>query len=86
MDDYLVVSGRSGPYLAGRGFVWIDLQDGLALGGFYSAHRQAVNTSMRTPPAWMITGDDQVAWLQVRDNTCRVGRDPLGCHIRLTRE
>jgi uncharacterized protein YecT (DUF1311 family) len=36
--------------------------------------------------AWMITGDDQVAWLQVRDNTCRVGGDPLGCRIRLTRE
>jgi hypothetical protein len=32
---YLMVSGRSGPYLAGRGFIWIDLQDGIALGGFY---------------------------------------------------
>jgi hypothetical protein len=31
---YLTVSGRSGPYLAGRGFVWIDMQDGIALGGF----------------------------------------------------
>jgi hypothetical protein len=32
---YLVVSGANGPYLAGRGFVWIDLQDGLGLGGFF---------------------------------------------------
>jgi len=32
---YLLVSGRSGPYLAGRGFMWIDLMDGTALGGFY---------------------------------------------------
>jgi hypothetical protein len=36
--------------------------------------------------AWMITGGDQAAWLQVRENTCRVGPDPLGCRIRLTRE
>ncbi|MGO9405192.1 MAG: hypothetical protein ACLPVW_17145 [Terriglobales bacterium] len=32
---YVMVSGRSGPYLAGRGFMWIDMQDGIALGGFY---------------------------------------------------
>ncbi len=32
---YLMVSGRSGPYLAGRGFMWIDMQEGIALGGFY---------------------------------------------------
>lgn len=32
---YMLVSGRNGPYLAGRGFMWIDLQDGIALGGFY---------------------------------------------------
>jgi uncharacterized protein YecT (DUF1311 family) len=32
---YVTVSGRSGPYLAGRGFVWIDTQDGIVLGGFY---------------------------------------------------
>jgi hypothetical protein len=31
-------------------------------------------------------GEDQVAWIQVRDSTCRVGPDPLGCRIRLTRE
>ena len=32
---YVIVSGQSGPYLLGRGFVWIDMQDGIALGGFY---------------------------------------------------
>jgi hypothetical protein len=32
---YLTVSGMNGPYLAGRGFIWIDLQDGIVLGGFY---------------------------------------------------
>jgi hypothetical protein len=32
---YLTIAGRMGPYLGGRGFVWIDLQDGIALGGFY---------------------------------------------------
>jgi len=36
--------------------------------------------------AWMITGDDQVAWIQVRDTTCGGVLDPLGCHIRMTRE
>lgn len=32
---YFVVSGSNGPYLKGRGFIWIDMQDGIALGGFY---------------------------------------------------
>lgn len=35
--------------------------------------------------AWMISGPTQVAWIQFRENTCRVGPDPLGCRIRLTR-
>lgn len=32
---YLIVSGRNGPYLDGRGLIWIDLQQGIGLGGFY---------------------------------------------------
>ncbi|HEX3968575.1 MAG TPA: hypothetical protein VHW70_11455 [Edaphobacter sp.] len=32
---YLTLSGLSGPYLAGRAFLWIDMQDGIGLGGFY---------------------------------------------------
>jgi uncharacterized protein YecT (DUF1311 family) len=35
--------------------------------------------------AWMI-GQDQVAWIAMRDDTCRVGPDPLGCRIRVSRE
>jgi hypothetical protein len=180
---YLLVSGHSGPYLLGRGFIWFDLKDGIALGGFYfhptnGEPTPAVNifsrqvkeelltlgqlppafaedlsqwsAESRVPPvttryfingenrkillehdedycgavaggagrpageceqmnadaadidmnaayyleqtnhatnatAWMITGEDQVAWLRVRDNTCRIGFDPLRCHIRITR-
>jgi hypothetical protein len=32
---YVMVSGDAGPYLAGRGFMWIDMQDGIAMGGFF---------------------------------------------------
>lgn len=32
---YVVVSGYSGPYLRGRGFLWFDTQQGVALGAFY---------------------------------------------------
>jgi len=180
---YVTISGRNGPYLMGRGFLWFDLQDGIALGGFYFRptngeptptftifSRQVKEESLglsqlppafvydmnrwsgesRIPPittryfisglnkkillehdedycapvdratrppesvcepmnaeaadidltaayylnqthhatngtAWMITGQDQVAWLQIRDNTCRVGPDPLRCRILMTR-
>ncbi len=34
-NRYLLLSGERGPYLGGRGFLWIDLVDGLGLGGFY---------------------------------------------------
>ena len=32
---YVAVYGRRGPYLAGRGFLWFDMQEGIALGAFY---------------------------------------------------
>jgi len=181
---YLMLSGQSGPYLGGRGFLWIDMQDGIALGGFYFHptngeptpsvvifSRQVKedplaqsdlppafvsdliqwSTTSRVPPittryfitgsnrrillehdedyclradgttappesgclqmnadaadidmntasylyqthyatnatAWMINDPDQIAWLQVRTNTCGIGPDPLGCRIRMTRE
>jgi uncharacterized protein YecT (DUF1311 family) len=181
---YLTLAGQSGPYLSGRGFLWLDLQDGLVLGGFYfyptngeptptvnifsrqvkeeplalsqlppafvedlnqwSLHSRVPPVTTRyfltgsnrkillehdedfcapadastAPPekwcqemnataadldltaayyleqtrhatnatAWMITGQDQAAWLLFRDNTCSSGPDPLACHIRLTRE
>jgi hypothetical protein len=182
---YILLSGLSGTHHDGRGFLWIDMQDGIGLGGFYFHpnngeptpsvvifSRQVVkedylrlsqlppafiddliqwSTVSRVPPvttryfitgsskrillehnedycrfadgttappasgceqmnadaadidmnaasyldqthhatnatAWMITGADQAAWLQVRENTCRTGPDPLGCHIRMTHE
>jgi uncharacterized protein YecT (DUF1311 family) len=171
-------------YLAGRGFLWIDLQDGIVLGGFYfhptngeptptlTVFSKQVNeetlaisqlppafaedlwqwsAQSRIPPittryfitaanekillehdedycapvgggqpfpqvscqqmnadaadidlaaayyleqtnfatngtAWMINSPEQVAWIQVRDSTCRIGPDPLGCRIVITRE
>ncbi len=181
---YVIVSSWSEPYLKGRGFMWIDLQEGIALAGFYFHptngeptptvtvfSRQVKEDSLKmsqlppafaealslwsaesgVPPvvtryfigdsnqkillehdedycapgnvataapaddcdqmnadaadidlnaayyldqtnhatnatAWMIVGDDQVAWVQFRDNTCRVGPDRLRCRIRMTRE
>jgi uncharacterized protein YecT (DUF1311 family) len=181
---YVVVSGNSGPYLRGRGFVWIDTQDGIALAAFYFHptngeptptvtvfSRQVKEESLKmsqlppafaealsqwaadssVPPvttryfiggsnrkillehdedyctptnaagasapddceqmnadaadidltaayyldqtnhatnatAWMIVGEDQVAWVQLRDNTCRMGPDRLRCRTRMTRE
>ena len=180
---YVVISGQSGPYLAGRGFLWLDMQDGIALGGFYFHPTNGEPTpsvvifsrqvkekflsmselppafaedlvqwsrESRVPPlttryfitgsnkrillehdedycasqertsappddsclqmtadaadidmtaasyldqthyatnatAWMLD-PEQVAWIQVRDHTCGVGPDPLGCHIRMTHE
>ena len=32
---YVTVSGQMGTYLAGRGFVWVDMQEGIVLGGFF---------------------------------------------------
>lgn len=32
---YLMISGSNGRYLAGRGFMWFDLQNGVVLGVFY---------------------------------------------------
>jgi hypothetical protein len=187
---YLIVSGSNGPYLAGRGFIWIDMQEGIGLGGFYfhptngeptpivAVFSRQVRTQERSigisqlpaafagdlqlwskglrvpflttsylltvsnkrillehdedycapagvmpsqPPAtpsdaceridadaadidmeaasylkqvnyatnataWMIADPAQVAWIAVRENTCRVGPDPLRCRIRMTRE
>jgi hypothetical protein len=32
---YVMLSGHMGPFLAGKGFLWIDMQEGIGLGGFY---------------------------------------------------
>ena len=34
-NRYVYLSGQMGPYLAGRGFLWLDLQEGIGLGGFF---------------------------------------------------
>ena len=36
--------------------------------------------------AWMITDPDQTIWIGTRDRTCGGVMDPLGCHVRMTRE
>lgn len=179
---YVMVSGHMGTHHSGRGFLWIDMQDGIGLGGFYfhptngeptptvnifskqvqkemlldwsefpAAFAQDVVAWEQTddvPPlttryfitgsnkkillehdedycapssgqeyndcdrmnadaadmdmvaasyleqthhvtnatAWMITDPDQVAWLQVRSNSCGSVLDPLGCRITMARE
>jgi uncharacterized protein YecT (DUF1311 family) len=181
---YVMVSGSAGPNVWGRGFMWIDMQTGIALGGFYFHPTNGEPTPTLTifskqvkekslemsqlPPAfaedlnqWFgpahispvtiryfitgnnekillahdedfcaplpgaatpdedtceqmnadaadddmtgayyleqtdhipnatertITGEEQVAWIQIRDTTCGAFVDPLGCHIRMTRE
>lgn len=35
---------------------------------------------------WMALGEDQVTWIQVRDNTCGGVIDPTGCRIRMAHE
>ncbi|MGO8793214.1 MAG: hypothetical protein ACLQLC_00190 [Candidatus Sulfotelmatobacter sp.] len=32
---YLTLFANQGPYLGGRGFIWLDMKDGIALAGFY---------------------------------------------------
>jgi len=186
-NRYVLLSGERGPYLGGRGFIWIDMQDGIVLGGFFfrptngeptptlAAFSRQIKTKDRSisisqlpsafqddliqwstqsgvspvttryfltgndkrillehtedycaagpdpnsvPPApdqcsemnadaaevdmkaayyleqvnyatnataWMINGEDQVAWIAIRDRTC-VGPNPLPCRIRMTRQ
>lgn len=72
---YLLVSGTGGPYLGGRAFLWVDLQEGIGLGGFwfhptngeptpslviFSRQVKAQQLSLgELPPAF---GDDLYAW------------------------
>jgi hypothetical protein len=34
-NRYVLLAGERGPYLGGRGFIWIDMEDGVVLGGFF---------------------------------------------------
>jgi len=179
---YVMLSGHQGPYLSGKAFLWIDMQEGIGLGAFYfhpsnGEPTPVVNVFSRQvtkemllemsemPPAfaqdlaawehadrvpdlttryfitgsnkkillehdedycmptsgpgyndcdqmnadasdkdmdaasyleqthhvtnataWMINDPDQEIWIGVRDRTCGGVLDPLGCHIRMTRE
>jgi uncharacterized protein YecT (DUF1311 family) len=180
---YMMVSGTGGQSSPGRGFMWIDLQDGIALGGFFfrpsngepsptltifskQIKGKYLNMSQlpvafaedvkqwakaaqvpyvepryfitdagykivlehdedycdplggSAPPinvcqqmnsdaadadlaaayyvkqtdhipnatARLIYDNEQITWIGERDNTCRVGPSPLGCHIRMTQE
>ena len=58
-----------------------DAADADMNGAYFMAqtHNQANAT------AWML-GPDQVAWLSLREQSCRVGPDRLGCRIHITRE
>jgi len=74
---YVLISGKMGPHHAGRGFVWIDMQDGIGLGGFYfrpnngeptptvtvfsKQVKQETIGSSELPPAFM---EDLSAWSQ----------------------
>lgn len=75
---FVTVTGLQGPYLRGRGFLWFDLQEGVALGGFYFAptngeptptltifSRQLTQTSLalgQLPPAFV---EDLIQWSAV---------------------
>ena len=182
---YFMISGQNGPYLSGKGFIWIDMQDGVGLGGFYfhptngeptpsvnifsrQIKKEDVLALSELPPAfaedlaqwtaaarvspvttryfitgsdkkillehdedfcsptdgtvaragdvceqmnadaadldmnaayyldqvhhatnataWMITGADQVAFIEVRNRSCGGVLYPLGCRIRMTRQ
>jgi uncharacterized protein YecT (DUF1311 family) len=54
---YLTVSGEQGPYLHGRGFVWFDLQEGIAMGGFYFTPTNGEPTPTLTIYSKQLAGD-----------------------------
>ncbi|HXA57052.1 MAG TPA: hypothetical protein VNU84_06410 [Candidatus Acidoferrum sp.] len=181
---YFLISGKMGPYLVGKGFLWVDTQTGIGLGGFYfhptngeptpvlnvfsKQVKEKVLEMGQLPPAfaldvsqwtndnhvnpvltryfisgrnekillahdedfcrpadgifvpsfddcekmdadasdldmsaayyleqvhhatnataWMIEPQEQIIFVRDRDQACRIARDPLACHVRMTRE
>ncbi|HVI07733.1 MAG TPA: hypothetical protein VND65_05515 [Candidatus Binatia bacterium] len=71
---YVEISGRSGPYLQGHGFVWIDMQDGLALCGFYFHPTNGEPTPTVT-----------VFSRQIKEDTIRMSQLPPAFAEQLTR-
>lgn len=62
---YLLVPGASGPYLRGRAFVWLDLQEGIGLAGFY------FHPTNGEPTPTLV-----VASRQVKEQTLEMGQLP----------
>ena len=75
---YVTVSGLQGPYLRGRGFMWFDLQDGVALGAFFFApingepsptltvfSRQIAQTELSLTQLPRAFADDMSQWIAV---------------------
>jgi len=183
-DRYVLISGKQGPYLHGMGFVWFDLQTGIALGGFYfhpvngeptptlaifskqlqdhslgmsqmplafaedlsqwvatsgarwvspryfipengkkyvllhdedfcdhpanapappadtcqqlnaeaaeadmdAAYFMAINNNEANAVVWGLVGRQLATWVELRNQSCNVGPDKLGCRVRMTRE
>jgi uncharacterized protein YecT (DUF1311 family) len=100
-DRYLVASGRSGPWLLehdedycapAAGTIALprnncrqinaDAAD-IDLNAAYYVEQTHHATNAT---AWMITGADRLAWVQVRNNTCAAGAEPLRCRIIMTRQ
>ena len=62
---YMLIPGERGPYLAGRGFIWIDLKDGIGLSGFFF-----------TPTNGEPTPSLVIGSKQVREQTLDMGQLP----------
>jgi uncharacterized protein YecT (DUF1311 family) len=75
---YVMVGSHSGPYLSGRGFVWIDMQEGIVLGGVYFHpvngeptptlaifSRQLTDTSLSMSQLPAAFGEDLAQWILV---------------------
>jgi hypothetical protein len=72
---YVLLSGLRGPYLSGRGFLWIDIQTGIGMGAFFfhptngeptpavtvfaRQMREKALTMSELPPAF---ADDMIQW------------------------
>ena len=76
-DRYVMISGAQGPYLNGRAFLWFDLQDGIALGGFFFQptngeptptlsvfSRQVTDLAVRTEQLPLAFMQDVIQWSQ----------------------
>jgi len=66
---YAMIASHGGPYLAGKGFIWFDMQEGIALGGVYFHP-----TNGEPTPTLAIYSR------QLRDTTLSMGQLPAAFH------